>query len=162
VKHDDQDGPSAGLIDSSIYTSDPTLSQDMMASKVAAFSSRTTHIQVRTFTDSSGGASTLSGLDEQQEQQQQLARPGSSASQDSASNCEEWYDCVQDWQEDPTTTLAAATSSEQQQIAEELFAELPADLAHILRRYIEVRHATGLEQVSSLPPSPPSYQQSSK
>jgi hypothetical protein len=109
----------------------------MMHGKAAAFSSRTTHITVRTFTDSSGGASSLGAVDEQQEQQQ-LDRPSSSALQESASDCEEWYDCAKEWEEDATATLAAAFSSFQQQSAEDLLAELPADLAHILQRHSEV------------------------
>jgi hypothetical protein len=144
VKHEEEDAHSAGLNDSSTYSSDPTLSKAMMRGKAVAFSSRTTHITVRTFTDSSGGASSLGGADEQHQEQQQLDRPGSSALQDSASTCEEWYDCAEEWEENATATLPAAFRDPQQQSAEDLFAELPADLARILTRYTEVRRAEGL------------------
>ncbi|KAF6260429.1 hypothetical protein COO60DRAFT_1700303 [Scenedesmus sp. NREL 46B-D3] len=106
---------------------------------MADSSSNATHITVRTFTDSSGGALLLGGVDEHQEEEQQLARPGSSVLQDSASSCEEWYDCAEDWQEDAARTAETASDKTQQQAAQDHFAGLPAELARILRRYTEGR-----------------------
>jgi hypothetical protein len=139
AKHEEDEVSFAGLINSSSIsisadTPGPASGKAAVQGKATGHS-RTTHITVRTFTDSSGGASTLSAIEEQQEQQL-LARACSSGSQESAGDCEEWYDCTEEWQEDEAG--AAASTQEQQQAAEELLAALPADLAHILRRYLQV------------------------
>lgn len=145
VKHEEDGAPFAGLINSSSVSADapdPTLSNAAVMGKVAASGSRTTNITVRTFTDSSGGSSCLGAIEEQQEQQLLLSSAGSSGLQDNAGGCEEWYDCAEDWQDDDTTAAAAeaaaASEKAQQQAAEELLPALPAELAHILRRYTQV------------------------
>ncbi|WIA09921.1 hypothetical protein OEZ85_010135 [Tetradesmus obliquus] len=146
VKHEEDGAPFAGLINSSSVSADapdPTLSNAAVMGKVAASGSRTTNITVRTFTDSSGGSSCLGAIEEQQEQQLLLSSAGSSGLQDNAGGCEEWYDCAEDWQDDDTTAAAAeaaaASEKAQQQAAEELLSALPAELAHILRRYTQGR-----------------------
>lgn len=155
VKHE-EDVPTVGLMDSSsmAHTPHPTLSKAVLSSKMADSSSNATDITVRTFTDSSGGAILLGGVDEHQEEEQQLARPGSSVLQDSASSCEEWYDCAEDWQEDAARTAETASDKTQQQAAQDHFAGLPAELARILRRYTEVRHAADLAHLCAGSSSP--------
>lgn len=94
----------------------------------------TAQIAVRTFTDSSGGATDSAGTSTESEDH----TPLSCSSSDSSSSNAEWHDCVEEW---GACTSAAGFNCQPHQAEAEAdsYAGLPAELTTIVKSYQQVR-----------------------